>query len=96
MATISATVTDANGNTVTNPPTFAYSSSNTSVATVSSTGAVCAGKWDTNFIVCDTTGVQPGTANITVTSGTVAGTVAVYTHLHVDRVTVSPSLVNCV
>jgi hypothetical protein len=96
VVTISATVTDSKGVLVTNPPTFTYSSSNTSVATVSTTGAVCAGKWDTNFIVCDTTGVQPGTANITVTSGTVTGTVPVYTHLHVDRVTVSPALVNCV
>jgi hypothetical protein len=96
VATISAAVTDSNGNLVTNAPAFTYSSSNTAVATVSTAGAVCAGKWDTNFIVCDTTGVQPGTANITVTSGTVTGTVPVYTHLHVDRVTVSPSLVNCV
>lgn len=96
VAAISATVTDSKGVVVTNPPAFTYSSSNTAVATVSTTGAVCAGKWDALFIVCDTTGVQPGTANITVTSGTVTGTVPVYTHLHVDRVTVSPSLVNCV
>ncbi|MGA2001481.1 MAG: Ig-like domain-containing protein [Terriglobales bacterium] len=96
VAAISATVTDSKGVVVTNPPTFTYSSSNTAVATVSTAGSVCAGKWDALFIVCDTTGVQPGTANITVTSGTVTGTVPVYTHLHVDRVTVSPSLVNCV
>ncbi|HEX9119486.1 MAG TPA: Ig-like domain-containing protein [Terriglobales bacterium] len=96
VAAISATVTDSKGAVVSNPPAFTYSSSNTAVATVSTAGAVCAGKWDTLFIVCDTTGVQPGTANITVTSGTVTGTVPVNTHLHVDRVTVSPSLVNCV
>ena len=96
VAAISATVTDSKGVLVTNPPPFTYSSSNTAVATVSSAGSVCAGKWDALFIVCDTTGVQPGTANITVTSGTITGTVPVFTHLHVDRVTVSPSLVNCV
>lgn len=96
VATISAVVIDANGGVVPNAAAFTYSSSNTAVATVSTTGAVCAGKWDTLFIVCDTTGVLPGTANITVTSGTVTGTVPVYAHLHVDRVTVSPSLVNCV
>ena len=96
VAQVSAIVTDANGNTVTNPPTFAYSSSNTAVATVSSSGLVCAGKWDANFIVCDPTGVQPGTANVTVTSGTATGTVPVYAHLHVDRVTVSPATVDCV
>jgi Bacterial Ig-like domain (group 2) len=96
VAAISVTVTASDGTLVTNPPTFAYSSSNTSVATVSTAGAVCAGKWDALFIVCDTTGVQPGTANITVTSGTVTATVPVYTHLHVDRITVSPSSVDCV
>jgi Big-like domain-containing protein len=96
VASISAFVTDSKGNGVANPPAFTYSSSNTAVATVSTAGAVCAGKWDANFIVCDITGVQPGTANITVTSGTAVATVPVNTHLHVDRVTVSPSLVNCV
>lgn len=96
VAAISAAVFDSKGVQVTNPPTFSYSSSNTAVATVSSSGSVCAGKWDALFIVCDTTGVQPGTANITVTSGTVTGTVPVFTHLHVDRVTVSPSSVDCV
>jgi hypothetical protein len=96
VAAISATVRDAKGGTVTNAPAFTYSSSNTAVVTVSTAGAVCAGKWDANFIVCDTTGVLPGTANITVTSGTVSGTVPVFTHLHVDRVTVSPSSVDCV
>jgi hypothetical protein len=57
---------------------------------------VCAGKWDTNFIVCDTTGFQPGTANITLTAGTITATIPVYTHLHVDRVTASPATVDCV
>ena len=58
VAAISATVTDSKGVLVTNPPTFTYSSSNTAVATVSSAGSVCAGKWDALFIVCDTTGVR--------------------------------------
>jgi Big-like domain-containing protein len=96
VAAISVTVTDSKGGVVPNPPTFTYSSSNTAVATVSTAGSVCAGKWDANFIVCDTTGVVPGTANITITSGTVTGTVPVFTHLHVDRVTVSPASVDCV
>jgi hypothetical protein len=96
VAAISAQVTDSSGAVVSSPGTFTYSSSNTAVATVSTAGAVCAGRWDTNFIVCDTTGVQPGTANITIASGTLTATVPVYTHLHVDRVTVSPAVVDCV
>ncbi len=93
---VSATVLNSSGNAVSNPPTPIFSSSNTSLVTVSSTGVICAGKWDANFVVCDTTGVQPGTANITVTSGPATATVPVYVHLHVDRVTISPAVVNCV
>jgi hypothetical protein len=40
--------------------------------------------------------VQPGTATITVTNGSVNGTVTVFTHLHVDRVTISPGSINCI
>ena len=96
VAAISASVVDANGATVSNPPVLTYASSNTAIANVSTGGLVCAGKWDTNFIVCDTTGVQPGTANITVTSGSLTATVPIFTHTHVDRVTISPANVNCV
>jgi hypothetical protein len=96
VAAISASVVDANGATVSNPAILTYSSSNTAVANVSTGGLVCAGKWDANFIVCDTTGVQPGTANITVTSGSLTATVPVFIHLHIDRVTISPATVNCV
>ena len=91
---ISATVVDSTGTAVTSPPTITYTSSNTAVATVSSAGSVCAGIWDANFIVC--TPSQSGTANITVTAGSLTATVPVFTHVHVDRVTVSPNTVNCV
>lgn len=96
VASLTATVVDSTGAAVTVTTGFTYASSNSSVATVSTAGSVCAGKWDANFIVCDTTGVQPGTATITVTNGSVNGTVTVYTHLHVDRVTVSPGSINCI
>ncbi|MBZ5568973.1 MAG: Ig-like domain-containing protein [Acidobacteriia bacterium] len=96
VAAASGTVVNSSGSPITNFPTITFSSSNTAVATVSSAGAVCAGKWDTNFIVCDTTGFQPGTANITLTSGAITATIPVYTHLHVDRVTTSPAVVDCV
>ncbi len=93
---ISASVVDSSGNTITNPATLSYSSSNSSIATVSTAGAVCAGTWDANFIVCDPSKSQPGTANITITSGAITATVPIYTHLHVDRVEVSPGTINCV
>jgi hypothetical protein len=94
VAGISATVVDSNGAAVSTPGTITYTSSNTAVATVSSAGSVCAGTWDANFIVC--TPSQPGTANITVTAGSLTATIPVFTHVHVDRVTVSPDTVNCV
>ncbi len=93
---IGANVVNSSGATVTNPPVVTFTSSNTSLVTISSTGSVCAGKWDTNFIVCDTTGVQPGTANITATAGSLTASIPVYVHLHVDRVTISPATVDCV
>ncbi|MBZ5629569.1 MAG: Ig-like domain-containing protein [Acidobacteriia bacterium] len=96
VVSASGTLVNSSGTAIANPPTITFSSSNTSVVTVSSSGAVCAGKWDTNFIVCDTTGFQPGTANITLTSGSITATIPVYTHLHVDRVTASPAVVDCV
>ncbi len=95
VRSIAAFVEDANGQTLTNPPVITFASSNGSVATVSSGGLVCAGVWDANFIVCDASNAQPGTANIVITSGSLTATVPVYTHLHVDRVTVSPASVDC-
>jgi hypothetical protein len=96
VASVSGTVVNSSGTLVNNPPTISFSSSNTSVVTVSTTGSVCAGKWDTNFIVCDTTGFTPGTANITLTAGSITATIPVFTHLKVDRVTISPAVVDCV
>jgi hypothetical protein len=96
VTSVGATVVDASGNAASNPPTISFASSNTAVATVSTAGAVCAGTWDTNFIVCDASHSQPGTANITVTAGSLTTTVPVFTHLHIDRVTVSPERVDCI
>jgi hypothetical protein len=95
VRSVSATVVDANGNAASNPPTISFASSNTAVATISTTGLVCAGTWDANFIVCDASHSQPGTANINVTAGSLTTTVPVFTHLHVDRVTISPATVDC-
>ena len=72
---LTATVTDAGGHTI--PGTVTWQSSNTNVATVSSTGLV--------------TAVFLGTATITGTSGTVSGTSKVTVSLvPTRRVTVDP------
>ncbi|MDQ2664785.1 MAG: Ig-like domain-containing protein, partial [Gemmatimonadota bacterium] len=78
--TLTATVKDANGLTVTDRP-VSWASSDEAVATVSSTGVV--------------TGVAPGSATITATSegkrGTSALTVTAPPAIPVNSVTVSPS-----
>src|SRR5208283_3716904 len=69
-----------------------YASSNTSLVTVTPGGLVCAGIWDQNFINCNPLPGQSaiGQANITATSGTASTTAITYTHLHVDRIFVTP------
>lgn len=69
-----------------------YSSSNTSLVTVTASGLVCAGIWDQNFITCSALPGQSavGQAVITATSGNVTTTATTYTHLQVDRIFVTP------
>jgi len=69
-----------------------YSSSNTSLVTVTATGLVCAGVWDPNFINCNPVAgpAAIGQAVITATSEGVTTTATVYTHLPVDRIFVTP------
>ena len=75
--TLVATPRDANGNAMTNAP-VSWSSSNSSVAAVSSSGVV--------------TGVSVGSAVITASSGTGSGTATVNVQLApVNRVVVSPT-----
>jgi Bacterial Ig-like domain (group 2) len=69
-----------------------YSSSNTSLVTVTAGGLVCAGVWDQNFITCNPVSGQAavGQAVITANSQNVTTTAIVYTHLQVDRIFVTP------
>jgi hypothetical protein len=92
VANISALVLDGNGSIVLSA-NIAYASSDTSIATVSSTGLVCAGTWDANYIVC--TPGPTGNAEINITSGSLSATVPVYTHGRVDDVRVTPASVDC-
>ena len=101
---ISVSLTDKFNAVVTSPPPVTYSSSNTAIANVSSIGQVCAGTWDANYIVCTpgTVGnaVITATVNVAATKNTSAATLLatmpVYVHPRVDRVVVSPSVVNCI
>lgn len=85
-----ATPENSTGGTVVADVSF--SSSNTALVTVSPAGYVCAGIWDSNFIVCNpnpgVTGI--GQSTITATSGSITNTAQVNVHLQADRIVVNP------
>jgi len=68
-----------------------YSSGNTAVLTIASSGLACAGSWDslTTPVVC--TPGSSGVATVTATaSGIASPPVTVYVHQHVDRIAIAP------
>jgi hypothetical protein len=74
-------------------PTFTFNSSNTQVATVSPSGEVCGGVWDSFFIVCNPapSSGNPMTAVITATAqGVTSAPVQVSVHPSVTSITVDP------
>ena len=79
---------------------FTFNSSNTKIATVSPAGGVCAGVWDSIFVVCngnDASG-NPivGQATVTVTAGGVtSGPISIAVHPTVTSVTVDPAPGGC-
>jgi hypothetical protein len=91
--TLSPTATDKNGTSVL--AQFTFSSSNTALLNVSTNGAMCAGTWDTNFIVCTPT-TGSGSAVVTVSSAGVSTTATVYVHEKVDSVQIDPLGTDCV
>lgn len=93
VITLTPTATDKNGTSVL--AQFTYSSDNTSLVNVSPNGAVCAGTWDTNFIVCTKT-QSSGTAHVTISASGISTSVLVYVHETVDRVVVNPISADCV
>ncbi len=83
-------VNSANGTVTT---TFTFNSSNTSIATVSPQGNVCAGVWDSAFVVCNGLDAHgnpiTGTAIITATAaGVTSGPVTVAVHPSITSVTI--------
>jgi hypothetical protein len=91
------TVSAVNSANTTVNTTFSFSSSNTAVATISPSGQVCAGVWDSIFVVCNGSDALgnpiSGTATIIATAaGVSSGPVAVSVHPSVTSLTVdSPS-----
>jgi hypothetical protein len=80
--------------------TFTFHSSDTSIATISPAGQVCAGVWDSIFVVCNgfdaLNNPITGTATITVTAaGVTSGPVAVSVHPTITSVTVDPPVESC-
>jgi hypothetical protein len=74
---------------------FTFNSSNTSIATVSPAGQVCAGVWDSIFVVCNGNDAShnpiSGTTTITVSAGGVTSApVIVSVHPSITSVSVDP------
>ena len=92
VQSVSATATDAKNNTVGGDVT--WSSDNTKLLSVSTAGNLCAGSWDSAFIVCTpatSDGTAAGTpitgvATLTATVKGVSGTIKVFVHDKIDRV----------
>ena len=94
VATISAQVLDSSGTAVTNAKAVVFTSDTPSVATVNPTnGQVCAGTWDTGYIVCAPG--QVGKAVITANSGGLTASATVYVHAKVDRVVINTPASAC-
>jgi len=80
--------------------TFTFNSTNTSIATISPQGNVCAGVWDSAFVVCNGLDAQnnpiSGTAIVTVTAaGVTSGPVSVAVHPSITSVSVEPVTQSC-
>jgi trimeric autotransporter adhesin len=92
---LSFSAVTAGGGTPSPAPTFTFNSSNTKVATVSPSGLVCGGVWDSFFITCNGNDAQGnpigGTATITATAaGVSSGPVQATVHPVVNSVVVDP------
>ncbi|MGC2743285.1 MAG: hypothetical protein WA672_08855, partial [Candidatus Angelobacter sp.] len=98
VVAVSASAVNSANTTLTT--TFTFNSSNTSTATISPQGNVCAGVWDSAFVVCNGLDAQgkpiSGTAIITATAaGVTSGPVTVAVHPAITAVTVDPVTEPC-
>jgi hypothetical protein len=98
VVTLSASAVNSDNTAVST--TFTFNSTNTSIATISPQGNVCAGVWDSAFVVCNGLDAQnnpiSGTAIVTVTAaGVTSGPVSVSVHPSITSVSVEPVTQSC-
>src|ERR1700739_3141056 len=98
VITLSPSAVNSDNTVVTT--TFTFNSTNTSIATISPQGSVCAGVWDSAFVVCNGLDAQnnpiSGTAIITATAaGITSGPVSVSVHPSIPSVSVDPATDPC-
>src|SRR5579864_5881748 len=95
---INASAVNSDNNTVS--ATFTFNSTNTSIASISPQGNVCAGIWDSAFVVCNGSDAAgnpiSGTAIITATAaGVTSGPVTVAVHPSITSVSIEPVTQSC-
>ena len=98
VVALSASAVNSENNNVST--TFTFNSTNTSIATISPQGNVCAGIWDSAFVVCNGSDAAgnpiSGTAIITATAaGVTSGPVIVAVHPSITSVSVEPVTQPC-
>ncbi len=98
VVSLSASAVNSDNTAVTT--TFTFNSTNTSIATISPQGNVCAGVWDSAFVVCNGSDAQgnpiSGTAIITATAaGVTSGPINVAVHPSITSVSVEPVTQSC-
>lgn len=98
VVTITPSAVNSANSTITT--TFTFNSTNTSVATISPQGNVCAGVWDSAFVVCNGVDAQnnpvSGTAILTATAaGVTSGPITVAVHPSITSVSVEAVTQSC-
>jgi trimeric autotransporter adhesin len=98
VVAVSASAVNSANTTVTT--IFTFNSTNTSVATISPQGNVCAGVWDSLFVVCNGLDAQnhpiSGTAIITASAaGITSGPITVAVHPAITSVSIDPVTEPC-
>jgi hypothetical protein len=97
---VTLTVSAVNSDNAAVNTTFTFNSTNTSIATISPQGSVCAGVWDSAFVVCNGSDAHAnpitGTAIVTATAaGVTSGPVTVAVHPAITSVSVDPVAQPC-
>jgi hypothetical protein len=97
---VTLTVSAVNSDNAAVSTTFTFNSTNTSIATISPQGSVCAGVWDSAFVVCNGSDAHAspitGTAIVTATAaGVTSGPVTVAVHPAITSVSVDPVTQPC-